>query len=288
MKKAIPATLFVCLVVGAAQAQEEPKVVVRGGDVVVTDTELENAIETLPDEYRAYAAGEGKKSFAEDLLRMKRLARAAEESGVAQRPSVRAQLAISRANTLASAQVEEMRKSIEVDAERVKEIYDERKDQFERASARHILIAFEGSPAAGEDPPTDGEAKATAENILERIRGGEDFAAIARAESADKGSGARGGELGEFAKGQMVPAFEDAVFSAEAGELTPIVKTQFGYHVIEVRERKTMALEEVREQIESELRQQMLQQQIENLDAETEVVFDETYFGDATPDAPAE
>lgn len=287
MKKTM-ITMFVCLCAMATFAQEESKVVVSSGDVSLTAAELESAIATLPDEYRPYAAGPGKKSFAEDLLRMKRLAKAAEESGVAEQPSVKAQLELSRANTLANAQVEKMRDSIEVDPERVNSLYEERKSQFERAKARHILIAFEGSPAAGEDAPIEEEAKAEAEAIRARIEEGEDFAEIAKAESDDKGSGARGGELGEFGRGQMVPEFENAVFAAEPGELTPVVRTQFGYHVIEVQNRKVMTLDEVRGQIEAEIKQQKLQQQIESLGEGVETTFDESYFGQDTTDAPAE
>lgn len=271
----------------AALAQDEARVIVRSGDITVTDIELQAAVESLPEEIRQYASGPGKKSFAEDLLRMKRLAKAAEESGLGDDPEIRAQLELSRANTLANAQVEKMRESIEIDPERTSRVYEERKGQFERAKARHILIAFEGSPAAGEDAPTDEEARAHAEKLLERIRGGEEFAAVAQAESDDKGSGTRGGELGEFGRGQMVPAFEEAVFSTEAGEIAPLVKTQFGYHIINVQDRKTLPLESVREDIETELRQQALQQEIESLDEGTEVTFDQEYFGpEAAPTVP--
>lgn len=284
--------LLILLVVSvsalAAIAQDEARVIVRSGDIAVTDAELDAAVESLPEEIRQYAAGAGKKSFAEDLLRMKRLAKAAEESGIADDPEVRAQLELSRANTLANAQVEKMRDSIAIDPERISKLYEERKGQFERAKARHILVAFEGSPAAGENAPSDEEARVHAEQLLERLRGGEDFAEVAQAESDDKGSGARGGELGEFGRGQMVPEFEQAVFSTEPGELSPIVKTQFGYHIINVQDRRTLPLESVREDIETELRQEALQQQIENLDEGTEVVFDDDYFGSAAPPAVPE
>ncbi|MDX1582545.1 MAG: peptidylprolyl isomerase [Thermoanaerobaculia bacterium] len=283
MKKTIVITMLVCLSSVGVSAQDESEVVVESGDITLTVAELESAIATLPDEYRAYAAGPGKKSFAEDLLRMKRLAQAAEESGVADDPMVEAQVELARVNTLANAQVEQMRESIEVDPERVESLYEERKNQFERAKARHILIAFEGSPAAGEDAPTEEEAKAEAEAIRERIEGGADFAEIAKAESDDQGSGARGGELGEFSRGQMVPEFENAVFTAGEGELTPVVRTQFGYHVIQVQERDVMTLEEVREQLATELRQQKLQEQIESFGEGTETTFDESYFQTSTP-----
>lgn len=285
MKRTILYTLSVCLVAGTLAGQE-PVVVARSGDITITAAEIESAVETLPAEYQQYAAGPGKRSFAEDLLRMKALAAMAEKSGVADDPAVRAQLELSRANTLANAQVERMRDSIEISSEEVQKVYDERKGELEFADARHILIAFEGSPAAGEDAPSEEEARAEAEAIHARIASGEDFAAIAREKSDDKGSGARGGDLGQFSRGQMVPAFEQAVFNAEKGALTPVVRTQFGYHVIEVKDRGTVPFEEVREQIETELRQQKLEQKLDGLGAEN-ATFDEAYFGSAPAPAPS-
>ncbi len=286
--KEIILTVAVCLIAFAGAAQDSERVVASRGEVGVTAGELEAAIDTLPDDMKVYIEGEGRKSFVEDLLRMKLLAAAAEKNGVVNDPAVKAQLALNRANTLANAQVEKMRDAIEVDADRVAKTYAERKNQFERAKARHILIAFEGSPAAGDDPPTDAEAKEKAEALLARIKDGEDFATIARAESDDKGSGARGGDLGEFARGQMVPAFEEAVFSTEPGSVAPVVKTQFGYHIIEVQDRRTLPLESVRDQIEKEIRQEELQLRIESFGDGSEVKFDDEYFAPTSPSSVPE
>jgi peptidyl-prolyl cis-trans isomerase C len=262
-----------------AQATGDTDVVVRSGEVTITKAELELAVESLPAEYQQYAEGPGKRSFAEDLLRMKLLANAAEKSGLASEPKVRTQLELARANTLANAQIERMSDEIQIDPERVKALYEERRDQFERARARHILIAFEGSPAAGDNAPPEAEARTKAESLRARIEAGEDFAEIAREESDDHGSAARGGDLGRFARGQMVPEFEEAVFAAEAGELVPVVRTQFGYHVVQVQELGPTPIEEVREQLVNELRQRSLQEALEALQEGSEVQIDEAYFG---------
>jgi peptidyl-prolyl cis-trans isomerase C len=262
-----------------AQATGDTELVARSGEVTITKAELELAVESLPAEYRQYAEGPGKRSFAEDLLRMKLLANAAEKSGLASEPKIRTQLELARANTLANAQIERMSDEIEIDQERVNALYEERKGQLERARARHILIAFEGSPAAGDNAPPEEEARAKAETLRARIEGGEDFAEIAREESDDHGSAARGGDLGSFARGQMVPEFEEAVFAAEAGELVPVVRTQFGYHVVQVQERGPTPIEEVREQLVNELRQRRLQEALEALQEGSEVQIDEAYFG---------
>jgi peptidyl-prolyl cis-trans isomerase C len=89
-----------------------------------------------------------------------------------------------------------------------------------RARARHILVA----------------SKEACEDLKTQIEGGADFAALAR-EHSDCPSGKRGGDLGEFSQGQMVKEFDDVVFSGELGKTHGPVKTQFGYHLIEITSR---------------------------------------------------
>src|SRR5690606_26213959 len=78
-----------------------------------------------------------------------------------------------------------------------------------------------------------------AEALLARLQGGEDFAALAREHSSDEGSAARGGDLGWFPRGRMVPPFEEAAFGNEPGTLVgELVESQFGFHIIEVLGRR--------------------------------------------------
>jgi peptidyl-prolyl cis-trans isomerase D len=103
----------------------------------------------------------------------------------------------------------------------------------EQSRSRHILIKFPGGAAK-----TDAEAKAKADSLLKQIQSGGDFAALAKANSEDPGSGAQGGELGFARRGTMVPEFDNAIFTQKIGDTTE-VKTQFGYHIIQVEERQT-------------------------------------------------
>ena len=127
----------------------------------------------------------------------------------------------------------------------------------DQVRARHILIAVpEGSDAA-----KDAAAKAKAQDLLKQIRGGADFAALAKANSDDPGSKATGGELGFFQKGKMVPAFEQAAFALQPGQTSDLVKTSFGYHIINVEEKQTAhtkTIDEVKAQILPVLQQQKL------------------------------
>ena len=108
---------------------------------------------------------------------------------------------------------------------------------------------------------------------------GEDFAALARVESDDTGSGANGGDLGFFGHNQMVPPFEAAAFAMKPGELSEPVKTPFGYHIIKVEERDAKTLEELRPDIEKRLRPEQAQKVMEELQKKAAVKLDPTFFG---------
>ena len=132
----------------------------------------------------------------------------------------------------------------------------------EEVRAAHILVK------------TEDEAKA----IIEQLKGGADFAALAKEKSTDKGSGANGGELGWFAKDVMVKEFADAAFAMKVDEFsqTP-VKSQFGFHVIKLEERRTQpapTLDSQREQIRAELSEESVQALVSNLrkDAKVEIL----------------
>lgn len=135
-------------------------------------------------------------------------------------------------------------------AARVKSYYDSHKTEFsqpEKAKVRHILIRAEkGKPEA------IAAAKAEAEKILAQVKGGADFAKLATKKSQDPGSKANGGLIDYFAKGTMVPEFEKYAFSAKPGEISGLVQTDFGFHIIKLEDRKPASekkLEDVKEEI---------------------------------------
>lgn len=139
--------------------------------------------------------------------------------------------------------LKEAARKVKVTDAEISEFYEKNLKQFEtpeEARARHILIRPE--PKAADREKARAEAKAKADDILKRLKTGADFAAIARADSADPGSAKMGGELGWFPRGVMVKSFEAAVFSLKKGELSPVVETEFGYHIILLEEKRDAGL----------------------------------------------
>ena len=112
----------------------------------------------------------------------------------------------------------------------------------EQARSRHILITV----APGADAKTDAAAKAKAEGILKQIEAGANFADLAKKNSDDPGSKDKGGELGFAQHGTMVPEFDNAIFTQKIGD-TRIVKSQFGYHIVQVEERQPAHAQQLNE-----------------------------------------
>lgn len=174
----------------------------------------------------------------------------------------------------------------------IHQYYEDHKDDFkirESVHARHILI--KADKTASEEEKADALKKA--KGILEKIRKGDDFQALASEYSQDPGSKTRGGDLGFFGRGRMVRAFEDVAFSLEPGEVSDIVETNFGYHVIRVEERREASvkpLDEVRGIIENKLSKDLRRQAVDEFvkkamkeaDAEVDVralVGSDPHFG---------
>jgi parvulin-like peptidyl-prolyl isomerase len=124
-------------------------------------------------------------------------------------------------------------------------------DEDTTASVRHILLLTQGKSERDK-----AEVRKKMEEILDRAKGGEDFAELAKQYSEDEGSKANGGLYEDFGRGRMVKPFEDAAFSVPVGEISGIVETTFGYHILKVEDRKkeTRPFEEARADLEAQVK----------------------------------
>ena len=278
-----PATTAAQTQQSVQQAASSDPIIVAAGDVSIRKSEFENAVKTLPAEYQQFAQGAGKRQFAEDYLRMKMLAAQGYKDNLQNDPEVQQQLNLMRENLVANAELQKMEKAVSLSDADLQKIYDANKKDYEQVKARHILIAFKGSPAAqpGKKELSEDEAKAKAEELKKKIQGGASFDDLAKAESDDKGSGANGGDLGTFGRGQMVEEFEKAAFDAKAGDIVGPVRTQYGYHIIRVDEHSMTPFKGVRDTLDKRERQRRLQEQLDAMKKNANPTFNDAYFATA-------
>jgi len=163
-------------------------------------------------------------------------------------------------------------------------VYDDAVKQLgeqQEVHARHILIrAAPGDDKAGK------EAEDKIKAVIERLKKGEDFAKVASDVTEDPSGKANGGDLGYFSKEQMVPEFSDTAFKLEKGQISEPVKTQFGWHVIKVEDKRAKAVpkfEEVKPQIESYVTRKAQAELVTKLRAEAKI---EKMYKTETPAAP--
>jgi peptidyl-prolyl cis-trans isomerase D len=155
---------------------------------------------------------------------------------------------------------EQARQRVAVPENDIQRYYNDNIQQYqtpERVHASHILLNTGGKDEAA--------VRKQAEELLAKIKGGADFAELAKKYSEDPGSKDKGGDLDFFPRGQMVPEFENAAFSMQPGQVSDLVKTQYGFHIIKVVDKQqgaTQTLEQVRPQIQQLLAAQMADRQI--------------------------
>jgi hypothetical protein len=258
------------------------KVVIQVNDTKITAGEMEQILMAYPENSRVYMRGPGRQQFIDNLVRTFALSDEGKRLKVDESPTFKAQARFSTAAILANQLGEELKRNIKVDDEALKKYYEDHKNEYLKVRARHILIRMTGAPVPvkpGQKDLSEADALAKANEVLAKIRGGADFAAVAKEESDDTGSGANGGELGMFGHGQMVPTFEEAAFKLKPGEISEPVKSQFGYHIIQTEERQEKSFDELKPELEAKIRPDLARKEIDELAKKAKVVLDPDLLG---------
>jgi peptidyl-prolyl cis-trans isomerase C len=234
-------------------AQDSDPVVARANGVDIRQSDLALAEDEVgasmpqmpPDQKREYLI-----TYLADIII---LSQAAGQQNIADRPDVKHRIELERNKVLMETLLQDVGAAAVTD-DAMHKVYDDAVKQMapeEEVHARHILVA------------TEDEAKA----IEDQLKKGADFATLAKEKSKDPGA-AEGGDLGYFTKDQMVPEFADAAFKLDKGQISDPVKTQFGWHIIKVEDKRTKptpTFDEVKAQITNYVQHKAQAELVENL-----------------------
>jgi peptidyl-prolyl cis-trans isomerase C len=262
--------------------EEAKKVILTVGETRITAGEFDAWVEVLPEQLRGYARGPNRLKFAENLVRTKLLAAEARRRQIEEKPEYQAQLQKHAENLLAAMAFQQITKDFNIDDATMQAYFERHRSEYERVRARHILIRFAGSPMplpAGKKELSPDEALSKVQELRKRIAAGEDFAALAKAESYDIGSAGKGGDLDWFRRRQMVPEFEEVAFALKPGQLSDPVRSPYGFHLIRVDQRESKTLEELRPELTKRLRAELGEKAVKELREKATVTFDEAFFG---------
>ena len=250
---------------GCGNAKSKPLATVDGKVITVGD--FEKRASEMPAYYKALAS-QRKKDFLDDMINEQLIYKEALKRGINREPEVKELVNEAKRKIIIAKLMEVEVKKSAVTEDKIKEFYQIHKDDFVtplKLRASHIMV----------------DTEAEANEVLQKLKEGGDFAQLAKQYSKDP-SKERGGDIGYFIKGQLMPELEEICFKLQLEQTSDIIKTKLGYHIIKLTDRiepRTVELSEVRDAIEKELKdsaqQRMLDELVKNLRSKAHVKINE-------------
>jgi peptidyl-prolyl cis-trans isomerase C len=263
--------------------------------------DFEAFMQSRPAQVQQRAQGPQREQFRQAFGEVKVIADKARKEKLDKDRETELEIMVGRDNLLAEAYVKDLQDSDKLVSEAdIQKYYNQHLDEFEEVRARHILIGTKAQAEESDDTDSDEapkktldakglskeEAQKKAESILDRVHKGEDFAKLAQENSDDPGSKTSGGDLGYFGRGKMVPVFEQTAFALKPGEVSGVVESQFGYHIIKVEDHRTPASSDpkVQQEIIGKLKQDKVKEKVDSIVNNSKVQIAEDFN---VPEAPA-
>jgi peptidyl-prolyl cis-trans isomerase C len=263
-----------------AATKSDDKVVMHVNGEPITEREFNTLAAAAPEQSRGfYATPAGRRAMADELVKLKALQQEGERMKIADDPSVKTQLEMTRGQIIAGRTLEKL---VEKRAEpMILKAFEEQKGKA--MSLRHIAVAYAGGQIPGRDPNAKlsvDQAMAKARGIVTQLRGGMDFGATAAAVSDDTQSAQNGGLLGPVQPEQLPPDIAAVVSKMKAGEISEPVKTQFAIHIFKTEQ---PTLQDLRPMLTQQVKQQAAKEEMDRLQKASKVELDPKFF----PPAPA-
>jgi hypothetical protein len=252
------------------------------GEEKITAAEIDNFLQALSPQYRAFYGGPGKRYLPQYIIRMKVLSAEAVKLKLAEQPEVAQNIELARESILTEAARKHIEQGISVSDQELRELYQKDKTKSEEVRIRHILIQTDNAPlksgASGHPALPEPEARQKLEDIRQRILAGADFAQMAKQYSEDTATAASGGDMGVIQPDKVVPPIVNAAHSLEPGQVSEILPTPSGLEIIKVENKRTKPFEEVRPALEKELRQSKAAEVVQHLIENYHLVIDQDFF----------
>lgn len=271
----------------AAAVPEAPPgtVVMRVNGQPVTENEFSAAFASMPPELQQQFANEqGRKAFAEQMVRMKVLEQEARRLKLQQDANVAGQMAANQTEILAGAAAQKLVEKVSPAA--VQKFYEQNKPRMQTVELSHIVVAYQGGmiPPKGGGAALDQQAAMNkALQIYQQLKEGAKFDDLAKRVSDDVASGARGGLLGQVAPGMLPQELDARVMNLKEGEISPAIPSRYGIHIFKAGKRQTQPLSEVQDRIAARVRQEETMRRIEELVKAAKVELDPKFFPPPQP-----
>jgi peptidyl-prolyl cis-trans isomerase C len=286
-------------------------------EATISDEEINQFQQTHPKDFDDFlqsnprfqqvAQGPQREELKKQFGEFKIIAERARKEGLDREDITRLQILLERSQALAGAYVGDLQKNADslVTDQDVEQYFKDHPSEFDEIRVRHILVSTQPKPVTEDQEEPGGEkdkktantkdkkpaeesktltkeeARAKAQALLDRARKGEDFAKLAQQNSDDPGSKDKGGEYDFFGHGQMVPEFDKAAFALKPGEISDLVETQFGYHIIKLEQRRAAqepsANQKIKQQIVDKLKQEKVEARINELAEKSHVVVPDNF-----------
>jgi peptidyl-prolyl cis-trans isomerase C len=256
-------------------------VVLTIGDQKITRAQFELLLASLAQNGRPAATPADKRKVAEQFGDLESMAHEARKRMLDQSAETKQMLAVQTDNVLANVLAKKITDEVQLTDPDLQAYYNAHKEEFEDAKGSHILIRFKGSSVPlkpNEKDLTEPEALAKAQDIRAKLMAGADFATLAKAESDDTGSAAKGGDLGTFRHKQMVGPFDEAAFTLPIGQVSEPVRTAFGYHIIKITSRTAKSFDDAKPEIEKQIKPKVIKEAMDKIKAQTPVTLNDQYF----------
>jgi len=247
-----------------------------------TVAEIERVRKTLPSQYAKQTAHMSHRQFLEQYRQLLGFERAAKEAGLPEKEPFRTQFEFNSMNYWAQVYLTQITSRLTVSEEDLQDYYDRHKEDFEqlRVSAIYLDYSQDAEGSEGEEQaPSEQQARDKAEGLVEKLRGGADFAGMARKHSTDAGSADKGGDLGEFNRSSNIPdPLKRAIFELKEGEVSDPILHAGRFYIFKVTERNFRPLDQVKDQIRQKVRGEKLRAEIDKIREQVPAEYEDVEF----------